>query len=422
VRQAPVFLFLALVLFPRAASAQGDPLGPEFRVNTYTTNGQAFSAITSDASGNFVVVWESDGQDGPTGTSRGVFGQRYASSGTPLGPEFRVNTYTTESQGLPSIAADGSGNFVVVWRSEGQDGSSHGVFGQRYANSGTPLGSEFRVNTFTTGEQRFPSVAADTAGNFVAVWRSAGQDLSSFGIFGQRYASSGVPLGSEFRVNTYTTGSQAGAAVASDASGNFVVVWSSVSQDGSSYGVFGQRYAISGTSLGPEFRVNTYTTGGQLYPAVASDGSGNFVVVWQSEDQNGSGDGVYGQRYASSGTPLGPEFRINTYTAFDQINPVVASDISGNLVVVWTSPEPGAGASFGIVGQRYASSGAPSGPEFRVNTYTPEFQTRPAVTSDASGNFVVSWTSPGQDGSSYGIFGQRYSQIVPVELMQFKVE
>jgi len=54
----------------------------------------------------------------------------------PQGPEFRVNTYTTDSPGyfLPDVAADSSGSFVVVWhRGDPQDGSGHGVFGQRYS-------------------------------------------------------------------------------------------------------------------------------------------------------------------------------------------------------------------------------------------------------------------------------------------------
>ena len=125
--------------------------------------------------------------------------------------------------------------------------------------------------------------------------------------------------------------------MASDSSGNFVVVWESDSQDGSSYGVFGQRYASTGAPLGPEFRVNTYTTGHQGHPAVASDSSGNFVVVWPSYSQDGSSYGVFGQRYASTGAPLGPEFRVNTYTTNSQSCPAVASDASGNFVVVWTS-------------------------------------------------------------------------------------
>jgi hypothetical protein len=133
--------------------------------------------VAANASGNFVVLWESDTQDG---SGFGIFGQRYASSGAPLGGEFRVNTYTTGTQAFPAVAADAVGNFVVVWESYGEDGSSMGVFGQRYAATGAPLGAEFRANTFTTSGQYVPTVASDASGNFVIAWGSNGQDGSYF--------------------------------------------------------------------------------------------------------------------------------------------------------------------------------------------------------------------------------------------------
>jgi hypothetical protein len=86
------------------------------------------------------------------------------------------------------VSVDASGNFVVVWRSEARDGAGNGIFGQRYDGAGVPLGAEFRVNTYITGDQGEPSVAAEPFGNFVVVWHSP-QDGSSTGIFGQRYSS-----------------------------------------------------------------------------------------------------------------------------------------------------------------------------------------------------------------------------------------
>ena len=77
---------------------------------------------------------------------------------------------------------------MVVWDSSGQDGSSVGVFGQRFDSAGSPLGLEFRANTATVNEQSASSVAANAAGNFVIVWNADIQDGSSFGVLGQRYA------------------------------------------------------------------------------------------------------------------------------------------------------------------------------------------------------------------------------------------
>ena len=136
---------------------------------------------------------------------------------------------------------------------------------------------------------------------------------------------------------------------------------------------------------------------------------------------DGSGQGVFGQRFAASGAPVGAEFRVNTYTALDQSRPTIALDSSGNFVVAWQSAGQD-GSGNGVFGQRYAATGAPLGPEFRVNTYVASDQVDPAVAADNAGDFVVVWSSFGQDGSNYGVFGQRYSQIVPVELMYYAVE
>src|SRR5437667_8522796 len=113
----------ALVLSPSMAWPQGYPVGPEFRVNTYTTGGQAVQGVAADPSGKFLVVWWGQG----VGETDGVFGQRYDSSGIPVGPEFHVNTYTTNAQARARVAADASGKFVMVWNSRTQDGSDYGV-------------------------------------------------------------------------------------------------------------------------------------------------------------------------------------------------------------------------------------------------------------------------------------------------------
>jgi hypothetical protein len=91
----------------------------------------------------------------------------------------------------PQVACDSAGNFVVVWQGNMQDGSYFGAFGQRYASDGSPLGTEFRVNAYTTYTQRFPDVAFSSNGEFLVAWESDGQDGSSYGIFGQRHLSIG---------------------------------------------------------------------------------------------------------------------------------------------------------------------------------------------------------------------------------------
>ena len=393
-----LFVSLVALLFaPGAVWPQG-PVGPEFRVNTYTTSWQTGPDVSADASGDFVVVWTSQ-QDGV----KGVFGQRFDSSGVPLGSEFLVSAYTTQhflQRNLPRVASGPSGDFVVVWESVGFDGSGLGVVGQRYSSSGDPLGPHFVVNAGTTGYQYGADVASDGSGNFVVAWES----VAGGSIKARRYAAGGAPLGPEFFVSA--SGGQP--AVAADPAGNFVVAWHQPST-----GIYARRFASSGAPLGSAFKVSQYPAETTIEAAVASDAAGNFVVVWSPWYDYTSG--ISGRRYASSGAPLAPEFRVNAPTGGHHA-PSVASDPAGNFVVVWLG-----GPGPQILGQRYAASGAPLGTEFRANTF-PSVKLWPAVATDPTGGFVVVWDSDLQDGSAEGVFGQRFSQIVPVELMHFRVE
>jgi hypothetical protein len=427
-RNVLVMLGSAACLAAAPVLGQVVPVGFEFRVNSYTPGYQGLSAAASAPDGRFVVVWTSaPGQDG---SAEGIFAQRYDSAGAPAGPEFRVNSYTTNRRSWPSAALAADGRFVVAWQGDGQDDAGGGVFGRRYDSAGDPSGPEFRLNSYTTGTQEFPGAASAADGRFVVVWNSFGQDGSGWGVFGQRYDSAGAPAGPEFRVNSYSTSTQRWSSVASAPDGRFVVVWQSAGQDGSFYGVFGQRYDSAGAPAGPEFRVNSYTTGSQGGAAVALAADGRFVVAWRSADPAPSG--VFGQRYDSLGSPLGPEFRVgfsalvasaghSTAVPTEPMQDAflaprgggrvgftaAASAADGRFVVAWErSAQDGDG--FGVFGQWHDSAGRPSGSAFRANSYTTGAQFGPSVASAADGRFVVTWIDAGQDGSGYGVFGQRY--------------
>ncbi|MBP9146485.1 MAG: hypothetical protein KBI44_18540 [Thermoanaerobaculia bacterium] len=416
--------FLLLVAAPVWAQSPPLPVGGQFQVNTYTTGFQGYPSVASDAEGGFVVVWDSDSSSGDTSYSS-VHGQRYAAGGAALGGQFQINTYTSGTQFSASISSNAEGDFVVVWSSDGSSGgdtSNSSVQGQRYTADGAALGGQFQVNTYTTSIQFNPSVASDAEGDFVVVWASygsSGGDTSYGSVQGQRFAAGGAALGGEFQVNTFTTSRQQYPSVASAADGDFVVAWLS---NGSSGGdtldtsVQGQRYAAGGAALGGQFQVNTYTTSYQRAPSVASATGGDFVVAWRSNGSSG-GDAlnysIQGQRYAAGGAAQGGQFEVNTYTTNNQSYLSVASDTEGDFVVVWQSDGSSGGdtLNYSVQGQRYAAGGTPLGGQFQVNTYTTSGQRRPSVASDAEGDFVVVWQSNGSSGgdtSGYSVQGQRF--------------
>jgi hypothetical protein len=389
------------------------PIGPEFRVNTSTIQSQRVPTVAMDSGGDFVAAWTSYGQDGD---NWGIYAQRYDAEGIARGAEFKVNSYTTNRQEFPSIAMDSDGDFVVAWESYDQDGRRSGIYAQRYDAAGIAKGAEFRVNTYTPNNQVYPAVAMDSVGDFVVAWRSP-QDGSGYGVYAQRYSATGAPQGTEFRVNSTTLGEQYRPAVAMDAAGNFVVTWWSLG-DGSDDGVYAQRYNTAGVAEGGEFRVNTYTTRFQTNPTVAMDLAGDFVVAWQSYRQDGEGYGVYAQRYNAAGLAQGSEFRVNNYTTNAQFAPTIAMDSTGDFLVAWTSYGQD-GSGYGTYAQRFNAAGVAQDPEFKVNTYTTGKQETPAAAMDSNGEFVVAWASRDQDGSFYGIYARRYARVPGVTAASF---
>jgi hypothetical protein len=535
-------------------NAAGAPQGTEFPVNTTTASDQNFPTAAMDASGDFVIAWNSAGQDG---SGNGVFAQRYYAGGVAQGGEFRANTFTTGDQENASAAIGADGDFLITWRSLGQDGASFGVYGKAYDAAGVARGGEFLVNTTTFGSQSGPAAAVDADGNAAVAWQSNPGDGNGEGVVAQRYDESdpdaaapvvgGVfvngarvaaphssllgplsqvvvsfsenvsdaggasgpnsvanpanwlltrdgaaqapsitygfnaaanrfeavlalaspvasgnfflkardtlrdvagnrldgdfdgaaggtlslpfsvsqpgPRGGEFPVNTFANDDQRAPDVATDADGNFVVVWLGSGQDGLVNDIYAQRFSEAGVKLGPEFRVNSVVESSQVRHAVAMDADGDFVVAWDSDGQDGSGEGVYARRYSAGGLPQGGEFLVNTFTNRGQTSPAVAMSAGGAFVIAWNSeqdPGPGADPS-GIYAQRYNASGVPQGDEFHVSSATASFQMTASAAMDRDGDFVITWNSYLQDLSGFGVYAQRYSASGAAQGGEFRV-
>ena len=356
------------------------------------------------SNGDFVITWSSENQDG---SGWGVYAQRYNVNGTSQGSEFRVNTTTTNDQAYSTIAIDDSGNFVIAWSSKDQDGNDWGVYGQRYNAIGTALGGEFRINTFTNKSQLAPSIAMDDVGNFIVTWSSEDQDKDKWGVYAKRFNSAGVVLGGEFRVNNTTSKEQIASSVAMASDGSFVVSWSSKDQDGDNWGVYAKRYNAAGIQQGSEFLVNSVTSKKQTYSSVAMDAFGNFAVSWSSEDQDGDNWGVYAKRFNSAGVAQGSEFQVNTTTNKEQFNSSISMDSDGDFVITWTSEDQD-GSGRGIYARQFTSAGVAKGGETLVNSTTAGSQDFSSVSMDAKGNFVVAWSGNGASDTQ-GVFAKRFS-------------
>lgn len=372
--------------------------------------------VSADPRGNYYnLSWYSyyDFPDGPSTTTE------YAAQYGALGTQLNQTRHYESSRAVDSPASDSAGDFVALFDGTAQFfpvgnkavtvnadatlalaeddadfvlfASANGSYtGQRYDSQGNPLGS-----TFTLPD--FGSLAVTPSGGFIEVGTQSnattGEDIEA-----QLFDSQGAPLAAPFQVNTITAGDQTSPAVNVGANGQIVIAWQSQGQDGSGAGIFAQRYDAQGHAEGSEFQVNTFTTGDQELPSVAVSPSGSFFIAWISAGQDTrtpGAYGVYGQYYDPQGTAQGAEMRVNTstgiaYQSYETNLPAHVAALAGEkFVVVWQS----AADNEAIVSQELSFSN----PSITVPPAQQAYQNTPLLFSSAGGN-AITVSDPLADG------------------------
>jgi hypothetical protein len=276
----------------------------DLRMNYYIKDAQAHPAVAALADGSAMVVWQSAWQDG---SPNGIFARKIGPTGL-MSPvrEFEVNQFNNGTSPYrsqrtnrrnPAVALLPSGQFVVVWVSEQQRAvNSIDLYGRIFNANLTPATDEFHINS-STNACADPQVIGFSDGGFTVVWseRDFHNRFNGWDVAGRAFMADGTPKGDEFIVNTFRFGDQFQPKIASSPNG-CLVVWTSMGQDGSREGVFGQ-FLLGGNQLaGPEMMVNTTRVSQQLQPAVAWNGVDRFLVVWSGFVANYGFD-LFGQSY-----------------------------------------------------------------------------------------------------------------------------
>ena len=256
----------------------------------------------------------------------------------------------------------------------------------------TPAGNEFQVNVTTNGGQITPDVASDAQGNYIVVWHPSSA----------RQVFNDGSLGPEFAVNT----SFNAFGVARAPGGQFVVA----SEFSSGYVVRAQAFDAMGSPQGSEINVSEGNGDDIVTLDVDMVNDDEFLVVW-SRGVAGLRD-ILGRQLNVDGTPDGDVFEINNLTAGTQDEPAVALNTTGEFAVVWVSTTtPGNDTDItSIQGRVFASDGQPLGDQFQVNVNTTARQDRPDIAALADGSWVATWSdgSGAADSQARGIAAQRF--------------
>jgi hypothetical protein len=322
-----------------------------FRVNQQGTNDQEKPNLTLLKNGGAAFVW----QGGKQGFQH-IYARFLSSSNTWVTGDVQVNTSTTKYQVNPTISTLTNGNVVVAWSSYNQESATslQGVYAQLLSPTGQKIGNEFLVNQYTSFNQRNPAVTGLPNGNFVVAWVSEQERFeNSADIYARLYTVGGTPVSNEFLVNTGTNVC-ANPSVAGASDGTFIIAWSERDAliANNSWDISVRQFSSTGTG-GIAHVINTQRYGDQYAPQISVRGT-DYLVIWTSMGQDGSREGVYGQFLGGNGALSGSEFRVNTTTASQQFQPAVAADGTGRFLVAWSS-FAGLQNSFDLYAQRFAT-------------------------------------------------------------------
>lgn len=387
---------------------------------------QDFPSVSLNASGGY-IVWEDNRIDG---NGLGIGALRLDSNFSPLFSAFRINQKTAGDQQKPQVAVLNKGGAAIVWQAGGQRSAN---INARFLNAGgTFTGTnDIRVNSTTNTDQVTPVLTVMTNGNVFVVWSSWSYSTTNQwmqDIRAQILTTNGTLVGTNFYVNGADASApselynQRNPVVATLANGNIVVAWVSENPGGPGLvqgtnsnwiHIYARLYSPSGVALGAQFRVNSSFYSLCANPAVCGTGDGGFTVAWSQMATVRTPEGwdVYGRSFSTNGTAVADAIRINSWTKGDQFGPRM-SRIGSSQLVVWTSigqeaVPAGLRSAEGVFGQ-LLSNGALFGSEFQVNTTTISRQMHPAVASDASGRFLVTWSSFVAN-TSFDLYAQRYA-------------
>ncbi|MEM6759488.1 MAG: hypothetical protein AAF601_08415, partial [Pseudomonadota bacterium] len=352
-----------------------------------------FPAIASLPEGRSVTSWTEDGNNG-------IFVQFFDALGVPEGQPIRI-TDADERANRPTLSVLENGSLIVAYTDLASITSAQ-ISARLLSLTGDEIGSKQVLFSPNLGTSVAPSISPLPDGGFVVLHDNTPLDGSSFGVFAQVFDAEGSVRQPLFQVNQTTDSFQSGGRATALADGGFAVVWNSRNVDFSSDAVLVRTYDADGTPRTSETRVNLFASGRQTDPALTTLSDGRLIVVWESEGQDGSGDGVYGRFLSAAGSPQGDEFRINTRTTNDQKNATVAATPDGGFIVVWDNTFTTNSADIRF--QRFDNSGARVGSEGIIGAGLANQNVAPILAVGEDGVARIAWINIERGADAFTIF------------------
>jgi hypothetical protein len=288
-----------------------------------------------------LTMWHSDRADG---SGNGIFGKIQNLNNLSENNidnndgVFRINDHIANNQELQQIIVLDNSNFVTVWQSMGQDCKqmNNGIYAKIFDENANVTVPEFRVNSYTHGNQEKPSIAKLADGSFIITWQSYNQDGNGYGIYARHFTSSGIPLGEEFQVNDSTINDQENASVHGLSNGGYIICWQANHEDIQKHNIYAKIYDAEGIVVSNEFKVSSETQMNHKSPRVIGLKEGNFAIAWEVKSKSSKGTFIYLKKYTNNGIELSTEVQVNENTSINVALSHIAATDNNIILVTWT--------------------------------------------------------------------------------------
>jgi hypothetical protein len=299
-------------------------------------------ALATDRAGNWLAVWTShNGYGGADGNDNDIVFARSTDVGATWTPTFPLNTDATTDNKLderPTVAMDTNGHAIAAWQAS-VGGTVMYIRIARSVDAGASWADPVDVTPPVDSREDWQaSVVGDGAGHWVLTWKSNDHLNGPYAMDGEIYVSTssddGVTWSSPGPLNSDATTDDfddAEPTLATDEAGTWVAVWNSYD------GIWSARSVDDGATWSAR---QTVHAGSTYNPHLTTDRSGTWVAVWH---ENANPSQIMASVSTDGGVSWSAAQQVNSDSSVATMAsflPDIATDGLGNWVVVWLSTDP----------------------------------------------------------------------------------
>jgi len=398
---------VALLALWGSLFAQEMPYGVVFPLQWEAESGVGRPDLATYAGGNFLACWESWGEDWDGRFNQGIHAQLLSPEGRKIRAGLVIDPHADYDEEMPLLLSLADGTMLLAWTSTRHD-IGRRAWAQLLSDRGEFIGMAFPASPSSNFQEYLISAAQLAGGRIVFCLQISAEAESAWDLQAQVFMPNGEKVGDPVQVNTYTDSDQIWPQIIPLTGGGFFIYWMSHGQDGAGFGIYGQRFDSSGGKIGDEFQINPIAAGEQIpFDEFARLKDGSFFICYEERNDTTGVTGFYLRRFNGEGVMTGEALPVTSPAVSLRYTSSVAVCADQSFAVTWIVYNNQGG--FERHGQLFSPEGNRKGESFRIEQISyVSSGFGPAVIPAAQDGFLVIWDGIIGDSWETRLYGQSF--------------